>query len=61
MKTLVATQNNVSIKVGEYGTYSEVLTLEMYEDNSFKICWNNQQWVSYKAGTKLEVEGVSYP
>jgi len=57
----IGTQNNVHIKIGKHGVYFEVLTLELYDDGSFKVCAKDQQWYSYGAGVKLEVEGVQFP
>lgn len=61
MTNQIGTQTNVQIKIGTYGEYFEVLTLELFDDGSFKICATDQQWHSYKAGVALSVEGVSFP
>ena len=48
--------NNVTIKIGTYGSFFKVLTLEVNDDTSFKICATDQQWYSYNAGTSLTIK-----
>ena len=55
LRKLVAVRNTVTIKIGKYGAPFEVLTLELYADESFKVCDVNHNWHSYDAGVSLEI------
>jgi len=38
--------NNIKVKLGTYGAWHEVTTLELLPDGSFNICWG-QDWTFY--------------
>lgn len=45
-KVRISRKNNVQVKVGQFGAWSKVTTIDVYNDGSFDICWG-QDWTKY--------------
>lgn len=47
--------NDIKVKVGMYGAWHRVTTLEIHDDKSFSICWG-QSWQNYANDVPLHYE-----